>query len=106
MANSLSHPRLGPGSSADCARVQHAESQAGLDMAQGTSTDDQSPGGAGEIRVGHRFKMSDLGMARCPRIAHKVGTVVGLIEYSKTVIVRLDGNKLKTSINRDYIKRL
>jgi len=68
-------------------------------------TEDQPPGDTAEIRVGHRFRMSELGMARCPRIAHKVGTVVGLIEYSKTVIVRFDGNKLKTSINRDYIER-
>lgn len=75
-------------------------------MTEGPSTEEQVPEDAGEIRVGHRFRMSELGMARCPRIAHKVGTVVGLIEYSKVVHVRFDGNKLKTSINRDYIERV
>jgi hypothetical protein len=58
----------------------------------------------GELRVGHRFRLSELGMARCPRLDSKVGTVVNLIEYSKIVVVRFDGNKLKTSINRDYIE--
>ena len=48
--------------------------------------------------------MSELGIARCPRLASKVGTVVNVIEYSKIVVVRFDGNKLKTSINRDYIE--
>lgn len=60
----------------------------------------------GEVTLGARFRLSKLGMARCPRIAQKIGTVVGLIDYSKVVIVRFDGNKLKTSIGRDYIEPL
>jgi hypothetical protein len=60
---------------------------------------------ASELRVGHRFKLSELGMVRCPRLARKVGAVVSLIEYSKVVVVRFDGNKTTTSINRDYIER-
>jgi hypothetical protein len=64
----------------------------------------QLSGDTGEMRAGHRFRMSELGIARCPRLASKVGTVVNVIEYSKIVVVRFDGNKLKTSINRDYIE--
>jgi hypothetical protein len=73
-------------------------------VAQDPSTEDRAPEDADELRVGHRFRLSELGMVRCPRIAHKIGTVVGLIEYSKVVVVRFDGNKLRTSINRDYIE--
>jgi hypothetical protein len=58
-----------------------------------------------ELAVGHRFKLSELGRERCPRIAHKVGTVIRFVNNSKVVIVHFDGNKLKTSINRDYLER-
>jgi hypothetical protein len=80
--------------------VQATEFAASLNMAQGNKLKRDT----GELRVGHRFRLSELGMARCPRLASKVGTVVNLIEYSKIVVVRFDGNKLKTSINRDYIE--
>lgn len=58
------------------------------------------------LRVGDRFKLSSLGRFRCPRLAHKVGIVINLIEYSMVVIVRFDGNKTTTSINRNYVERL
>ena len=56
------------------------------------------------LEVGDRFKLSVTGSQRCPRLAAKLGTVAGLIPYSKTITVRFDGNKTTTAIHRDYIE--
>jgi hypothetical protein len=56
------------------------------------------------ILVGTRIKMSELGAVRCPRLAEKVGTVVGgSSRYNSSITVLFDGNKTPTSLHRDYI---
>jgi len=55
------------------------------------------------IAVGTRFQMSELGAVRCPRLANKVGTVVGSSRYNSGLTVLFDGNKTPTCLHRDYI---
>ena len=47
---------------------------------------------ANEIPIGIRFKMSELGGIRCPRLAQKVGIVVGRGIYKNSITVLFDGN--------------
>ena len=54
--------------------------------------------------IGDRVKMSALGAARCPRLALKTGTIVGLSQYNGSVTVRFDGNRSTTSIHRTYLQ--
>jgi hypothetical protein len=56
-----------------------------------------------KIAVGTRIKMSALGTVRCPRLARKIGTVVGMSHYNTGVTVLFDGNKTSTCLHRDYI---
>ena len=58
---------------------------------------------ANEIPIGIRFRMSELGGIRCPRLAQKVGTVVGRGIYKNSITVLFDGNKSTSSLHRDYI---
>jgi hypothetical protein len=55
------------------------------------------------IAIGTRFKMSALGAVRCPRLAEKVGTIVGMSRYNTGVTVLFDGNKTATCLHKDYI---
>ena len=55
------------------------------------------------IAIGTRFRMSELGAVRCPRLAGKVGTVVGMSRYNTGLTVLFDGNKSSTCLHRDYI---
>jgi hypothetical protein len=55
-------------------------------------------------RIGERVKLTALGKERSPRIAEKVGTVIRRTPYSSIVGVLFDGNRLSTSIHKDYIE--
>lgn len=55
------------------------------------------------IAIGTRFKMSALGALRCPRLAEKVGTIVGMSRYNTGVTVLFDGKKTATCLHKDYI---
>jgi hypothetical protein len=57
-----------------------------------------------DFSVGDRFKLSELGSVRCPRLATKVGTVSRVVQNSSAIGVRFDGNKNSTNIHRDYIE--
>ena len=59
-----------------------------------------------ELTIGARFKMSELGAIRCPRLAGKTGTVVGNSSRYLSISVRFDGNRTSTSLHRDYIEPL
>jgi hypothetical protein len=54
--------------------------------------------------IGDRVKMSALGAARCPKLALKSGTIVGLTQYNSSVSVRFDGDRSTTSIHRTYLQ--
>lgn len=56
------------------------------------------------IPLGTRIKMSELGAARCPRIAEKRGMVISGSRNPNTVWVRFDGNMSPTSLHRDYVE--
>jgi hypothetical protein len=56
------------------------------------------------IPLGTRIKMSELGAARCPRIADKRGVVISGSRNPNTVWVRFDGNMSPTSLHRDYVE--
>jgi hypothetical protein len=47
--------------------------------------------------------MSALGAVRCPRLAEKFGTIVGMRRYNTGVTVLFDGNKTATCLHKDYI---
>jgi hypothetical protein len=53
--------------------------------------------------VGTRFKMSELGAARCPSLAGKTGIVVEVSHRTTGVAVLFDGAKRPTYLYRDFI---
>jgi hypothetical protein len=55
------------------------------------------------MRVGARFKMSELGAIRCPKLADKFGTIVGTSRRNTAIAVLFDGNKTATYLHKDYI---
>ena len=55
-------------------------------------------------QTGDRFKMSTLGVQRCPGLAGKVGTVIKRRLDSAIVTVLFDGNRNSTALHRDYIE--
>jgi hypothetical protein len=57
-----------------------------------------------EYSVGDRVKLSALGKVRCPRLADKVGTVVGHSVYVSSVVVLLDGNRRSSTIHGAYLE--
>jgi hypothetical protein len=58
------------------------------------------------VGIGDRVRMSALGGARCPKLALKSGTIVGLTQYNGSITVRFDGNRSTTSIHRTYLQPL
>ena len=55
------------------------------------------------IAVGTRFKMSNLGAARFPELAGKVGIVVELSHRTTGITVLFDSDRRPTVLHRDYI---
>jgi hypothetical protein len=53
-----------------------------------------------------RFKMSELGAARSPKVAGKQGVIIGGGRYNSSVRVLFDGYKSPMSLHRDYIEPL
>ena len=53
--------------------------------------------------VGTRFKMSKLGVARCPELANLTGVVVEVSHSNTGVTVLFDGTKRPTCLHRDFI---
>jgi hypothetical protein len=53
--------------------------------------------------LGDRVKLSALGEMRCPRLAGKIGTVVGRSIYVNSVAVLMDGNKSPRTIHGAYL---
>jgi len=66
-----------------------------------TAVDDTSLPRVVDIEVDDRFRLNALGSQRCPRLARKVGIITTIIQNSRTIGVRFDGNKRSTSIHRD-----
>lgn len=58
---------------------------------------------ADRIAVGTRFKISELGAVRCPNLADKIGTVVGLSRQNTGITVLFDGDARPTCLYRGYI---
>ena len=50
--------------------------------------------------------MSALGVARCPRLAEKEGTLVGVSHINRSLRVLFDGSKSPISLHRDYVEQL
>lgn len=55
------------------------------------------------IAVGTRFKINGLGAARCPSLAGKTGTVLGVSRSTTGLTVLFDGDPRSTCLHRDYI---
>jgi hypothetical protein len=56
--------------------------------------------------LGDRVRLSALGAVRCPRLAGKIGTVVGRSVYVNSVVVILDGTKSRRTIHSAYLEVL
>ena len=56
--------------------------------------------------LGDRVRLSALGAVRCPRLAGKIGTVVGRSVYVNSVVVILDGTKSRRTIHSAYLELL
>jgi hypothetical protein len=55
------------------------------------------------IAVGTRFKISELGAVRCPKLADKIGIVVGLSRHNTGITVLFDGERRPTCLHRGFI---
>ncbi|MGY2904782.1 hypothetical protein [Bradyrhizobium sp. URHC0002] len=55
------------------------------------------------IAVGTRFKISKLGAVRCPKLADKMGIVVGLSRHNTGITVLFDGDRRPTCLHMGYI---
>jgi hypothetical protein len=55
------------------------------------------------ISVGTRFRINQLGAARCPSLAGKAGTVIATSRHNTGLTVLFDGDKNPTCLHRDYI---
>ena len=53
--------------------------------------------------VGTRFKMSELGAARCPELAGQTGIVIEVSRSNTGVTVLFNGAKRPTALHRDFI---
>jgi hypothetical protein len=56
-----------------------------------------------KIAVGTRFKINQLGAVRCPKLAHKIGIVVGLSRHNTSITVLFDGDRRATCLHSGYI---
>jgi hypothetical protein len=56
--------------------------------------------------IGDRVRLSGLGASRCPRLANKVGTIVGSSIYANSVSIRFDGNRSSSTLHGDYIEAI
>ena len=59
-----------------------------------------------EFSLGDRVRLSSLGAVRCPRLAGKIGTVVGWGVYVNSVVIILDGSKSRRTIHSAYLEVL
>ena len=55
------------------------------------------------VAVGTRFRMSELGAARCPGLAHRRGVVVEVGRRTTGITVLFDGARRPTCLHRDFI---
>ena len=55
------------------------------------------------IAVGMRFRMSELGAARCPEIADRSGIVIDVSRRTTGITVLFDGARRPTCLHRDFI---
>ena len=58
---------------------------------------------ADRIFVGARFKMSKLGVARCPELADRAGIVIEVSLRTTGITVLFDGAKRPTCLHRDFV---
>ena len=56
--------------------------------------------------TGTRIRMSELGAARCPRIAERTGVIVGRSHQNSSIRVLFDGSKSPVSLHRDYVEQI
>ena len=57
-----------------------------------------------DFSLGDRVTLSSLGAVRCPRLAGKIGTIVGRGVYLNSVVVILDGSKSRKTIHSAYLE--
>jgi hypothetical protein len=55
------------------------------------------------IGIGARFKMSNLGTARCRELADQTGVVVAVSRRTTGITVLFDGARRPTVLHKDYI---
>ena len=58
-----------------------------------------------DFPLGDRVTLSSLGAVHCPRLAGKIGTVVGWRVYVNSVVIILDGSKSRRTIHSAYLER-
>jgi len=59
-----------------------------------------------QFKIGQRFQFSSLGKSRNPRLADKVGVVIGVGRIGNSVRVRLDSAKSNVTFHRSYLEAL
>ncbi|SDO53625.1 hypothetical protein SAMN05444050_4385 [Afipia sp. GAS231] len=56
------------------------------------------------LKVGSRFRLSALGIERCPRLKSCAGIIVGLSPTGSSFRVLLDGRKQAVTLHESYIE--
>jgi hypothetical protein len=56
-----------------------------------------------ELKPGARFKLTRLGIERCPKLRGRTGTVVSVARNANGFRVQFDGAKSPQSLHRTYI---
>jgi hypothetical protein len=56
-----------------------------------------------ELKPGARFKLSKLGIERCPKLQRRTGTILSVARTGSGFRVQFDGTKFAQSMHRTYI---
>lgn len=59
-----------------------------------------------DFSVDDRVRISELGSSRCPRLANRLGAIVGGSIYANSVSIRFDGNRSSSTFHGDYIEAI
>jgi hypothetical protein len=56
------------------------------------------------LKIGARFKLSELGTERCANVSGRAGIIVGFSKANGSIRVLFDGTKTPRSLHRTYIE--
>jgi hypothetical protein len=58
------------------------------------------------LKLGSRFRLTQLGAERCPKLLGRTGAVVGFSHTNLSIRVLFDGTRTPRSLHRTYIESI